>query len=97
MNWTEHPTNRRTTRAQQTAWRRQILTRDPQCQIRGPRCEGRAVEADHIIPVTEGGDELDLRNGQGACHPCHNDKTQAEARRGQARWKRKTERHPGLK
>ena len=97
VNWTEYPTIRRTTRAQQTAWERAIKTRDKHCQIAGPKCTGRVDEADHIIPIAEGGNELDLTNGQGACSNCHGEKTQQEARRGQHRWKRKPETHPGLK
>ena len=97
MSWTEYPTQRTATRSQQIAWERAIKARDKHCQIRGPRCTGRVDEADHIVPVAEGGAELDPANGQGACSTCHSDKTQAEARRGQHRWKRKTEPHPGLK
>ncbi|WP_341856420.1 HNH endonuclease signature motif containing protein [Brachybacterium sp. GPGPB12] len=97
VNWTEYPTTRRTSRAQQVTWERAVKARDKHCQIRGPRCTGHVDEADHIIPVAEGGAELDPNNGQGACTSRHGDKTQAEARRGQHRWKRKTEPHPGLK
>ena len=97
MNWTQYPTQRTATRAQETKWRNAILTRDPICKRQGPRCTHIATEADHILNIREGGKELDLTNGQGLCHNCHNDKTQEEARRGQHRWKRKTERHPGLK
>lgn len=97
MNWTTHPSIRTVTRAQRAAWAKQILTRDQHCQIRGPHCTGLATEADHIRNVAEGGNELDLANGQGACHNCHDEKTQDEATRGKNRWKRQPERHPGLR
>lgn len=68
------------------------------CQIQLAGCTGRADEADHIIPVAEGGDEFDLANGQGACSHCHGLKTREEARRGRARSygraKHRVERHP---
>lgn len=63
-------------------------------------CSGMAVEADHVVPIAEGGSELDPTNGQAACRPCHAMKTQAEARLGQrrhhARLRRQVERPPGL-
>lgn len=87
------------------AWRRAVLDRDAHtCQIRGPRCTGRATEADHVIPVAEGGPEFDPANGQAACPDCHKAKTAAEAARGRARAaaarpkaRREPERHPGLR
>lgn len=64
-------------------WRRAVLSRDKGiCQIKGPRCTRRATEADHKINIAEGGPEFDINNGQAACSPCHQDKTQAEATRG---------------
>lgn len=97
MNWATHPTRRYTNRTQQTKWRNQILARDKTCRMQGPRCTHIATEADHIINVADGGSELDPTNGQGLCRECHNDKTQAEARTARNKWKRPTERHPGLK
>ena len=56
------------------AWRRTRLTvleRDHhECQIRGPRCSGRATQVDHIIPKCDGGDE-NLDNLRAACQPCN--------------------------
>ena len=68
------------------AWRQAVLDRCGwRCQIGGPRCAGTATEADHVVPVAEGGAEYDLANGQGACGPCHSEKTKVEAARGRAR------------
>lgn len=97
MNWATHPSIRRAKRSQQIAWQKRVLARDPLCRIQGPDCTTIATEADHIVNVAEGGDELDLDNGQGACSNCHEQKTQDEATRGKNRWKRKPEKHPGLK
>lgn len=81
--------NPRTTTAAHRDWRTAVLRRDGfQCRIRGPRCIGRATEADHRTAVTEGGAPYDLTNGQAACTPCHRAKSSAEgnrARRAQRR------------
>lgn len=61
-----------------TAWRklaRKQLIREPLCSI----ClkEGRASMAeiaDHIKPITEGGERLDINNLQSLCRSCHNKK-----------------------
>jgi 5-methylcytosine-specific restriction protein A len=76
--------------------RRAILQRDPICR----HCHTRqSTIADHIIPVAEGGTDT-ITNGQGLCDPCHHTKTQAEARRGQARRRSRGQLpptpHPGL-
>jgi len=47
------------------------------CQTKGPGCERRATQADHIIPVAEGG-QTTMENGAGICVTCHKIKTQAE-------------------
>lgn len=87
--------------AQHRAWARAVKrAARGRCQINGPRCTGVAVHADHIIPVAEGGAEYDLSNGQGACEPCHDEKTRQEAARGRQRYygaaRRPPEPHPGL-
>ena len=54
--------------------RLRILHRDLwQCQIRGPRCLGKANEADHITPP-RGDETLQWAewNLRGACAPCNN-------------------------
>jgi 5-methylcytosine-specific restriction endonuclease McrA len=56
-------------------WRRireQILTRDPQCMIRGPKCTGRSTTVDHIVPLSVAPHLAhDLTNLRGACVPCN--------------------------
>ena len=82
INW---PTTQRTATAEHRAWRKRVLARAKGiCQIRGPGCTYRALEADHIVPVAEGGDDSDA-NGQAVCVACHRAKSQAEAIRGRRR------------
>lgn len=65
-------------------WRRLrlvILERDGyQCQIRGPRCEGKATDVDHIIPIADGGPEFEETNLRAACHPCNIMRAQVQKR-----------------
>ncbi|WP_143320106.1 HNH endonuclease [Cellulomonas iranensis] len=76
----------RTGTAEHKAWRREVLRAAKyQCQIRGPRCQGRAREADHIQNVAAGGALYDVANGQAACVPCHRSKTLREAQAGRNR------------
>lgn len=82
------------------AVRKVILHRDRICAHCG---EAPSTQADHIKPVSEGGDHSPS-NGQGLCDPCHDRKTRAEAKRGYKRWndrdrprqQRKPEKHPGI-
>lgn len=57
------------------AWRvvrQQAFERDGyRCQIRGPKCKGKATEVDHIIPVNDGGALYDLSNLRSACKTCN--------------------------
>ena len=75
-----------------------ILSRDRyQCQLAYPGCAGTATDADHVIPVFEGGND-EMTNGQAACPACHKLKTQAEAARARRRRARRpAPRHPGLR
>ena len=41
--------------------------------------EGDFWEADHIVPVAEGGGETSLDNFQTLCVPCHKEKTRRQA------------------
>lgn len=62
-------------------WRRDVMRRDDLCT-----CGAPATEADHIIPVADGGARYDVANGQGLCSPCHARKTRDEnAERNRAR------------
>jgi 5-methylcytosine-specific restriction protein A len=83
------------------AWRKlraEVLERDGyECQERGADCIGYADEVDHDHNVAAGGEELDPRNARAICGPCHRNKTRGESIRGQSAWKRKPEKHPGLR
>ena len=70
-----------------------VLDRDGwRCQIRGPRCTGRATDADHIVR----GDDHSLTNLQAACPPCHGRKSGQEGAAARPSINRPRERHPGL-
>jgi hypothetical protein len=45
------------------------------------KCGRRAREVDHIIPLSEGGNEFDLNNCQSLCRTCHLQKTISEMRK----------------
>jgi len=65
--------------------RRLVLAGEPLCRS----CDRRgivrsAAVVDHIVPKSEGGTD-DTDNLQPLCLACHNEKTQAEARRGRER------------
>jgi 5-methylcytosine-specific restriction endonuclease McrA len=62
------------------AWRQAVLTRDAwQCQACGRICaDKREAQADHIVPVNDGGSRYDLSNGQCLCASCHSRKTRAD-------------------
>jgi len=73
--------------------RRAVLERDGWvCQIQGPKCIGRANEADHIGANTD----HRLHMLQAACKPCHASKTGRDARAKQPNRARDPEPHPGL-
>ena len=63
-----------------------------ECQIRGPHCEERAVEVDHIDNTRGPAYDTDT-NLQAVCRPCHKVKTQQESYR--RRWY-KRERQPSI-
>lgn len=55
-------------------FREQVLTREPNCRA----CGQPATEADHIVPISQGGSHDDPANGQALCTSCHQRKTIAE-------------------
>ena len=70
--------------------RRVVLDRDGwRCQ----RCGGYGKEADHIVPLEQGGAMFDQSNLQCLCRDCHIAKTLAEAEAagrvapGRAEWR----------
>ena len=62
------------------AWRQAVLTRDAwQCQACRKICGGpRQAHADHVVPITQGGERYDIANGQTLCVSCHGRKTRGE-------------------
>lgn len=73
------------TRSQSQGWHDRVFaTYGDACA----HCGGQAAEADHIIPVSEGGSPDDLGNGQPLCRPCHATKTAAETARANRRRRR---------
>ena len=62
------------------AWRQAVLTRDAwQCRSCGRVCsDHREAHADHIVPVSQGGERYDVANGQCLCVRCHGRKTRDE-------------------
>lgn len=66
--------------ARHRAWRKAVLTADAwQCRSCGRVCAGeREAHADHIVPISEGGDRYDIGNGQCLCRSCHGRKTRRE-------------------
>lgn len=64
------------------AWRQAVLIRDAwQCQACGRVCaDKREAQADHVVPISQGGSRYDISNGQCLCIVCHGRKTRAEQR-----------------
>jgi 5-methylcytosine-specific restriction endonuclease McrA len=65
------------------AWkwaRSQQLLREPNCW-----CGAKASAVDHIVPIGEGGADLDPDNLQSLCKRHHGPKTLAESHRGMKR------------
>lgn len=56
-------------------WRRirdAVLTRDPYCMIRGPRCTGISTTVDHSVPLSVRPDLAHVpSNLRGACEACN--------------------------
>lgn len=64
-----------TDRKAERLWRRGVMRRDPMCRACGV---APSTDADHVIPVGDGGAPYDVANGQGLCHDCHDIKTRRE-------------------
>ena len=64
------------------AWRLAVLTRDAwACVDCGRVCHGREMHADHVKPISQGGERYDVANGQARCSACHARKTLQEQRK----------------
>ncbi|MGK2382442.1 HNH endonuclease [Gordonia tangerina] len=86
----------RTSSPQWRKIRRRLIAEDNRCALCG--ADGREVllEADHIVPVAQGGDDS-LGNARLLCQPCHRPKTAREAAYGRhGRRTRAPRQHPGL-
>ena len=61
-------------------WRQAVLTAAAwRCQACGRVCSGRGeAQADHIVPIAQGGSRYDVNNGQCLCLACHGRKTRRE-------------------
>ena len=64
------------------AWRQAVLTRDAwQCRSCGRVCASPGeAQADHVVPIAQGGERYDVDNGQTLCIRCHGRKTRGEQR-----------------
>ena len=61
------------------AWRQAVLTRcDWQCVDCGRVAYGREMHADHVVPISQGGERYDVANGAARCVSCHSRKTARE-------------------
>ena len=62
------------------AWRQAVLIRDAwQCRDCGRICANkREAQADHILPIAQGGERYAIDNGQCLCHSYHSRKTRRE-------------------
>ena len=73
------PSSQRTGRRDFSKTRAKVFARDHHaCTIKGPRCNGKAEECDHIIEVAAGGDD-EMPNLRAACRPCHRWRTAQRA------------------
>lgn len=102
MAWEKDRTRSPTSAVVTTAaWRKvraQVLKRDRnRCQLDEPGCTGQATQVDHIVNVADGGAPLDPTNLVSACPTCNGRKAQREATKARNAWKRKPEKHPGLR
>ena len=56
-----------------------MLTRcNWQCVDCGRVAHGREMHADHVVPISQGGERYDVWNGQARCVSCHARKTVRE-------------------
>ncbi len=63
--------------------RDEALTRDAfECR----KCGEKATDVDHVIEISDGGEEWDLENLQSLCDKCHKEKT-AQSRRARSKTK----------
>lgn len=75
---------RQLTRTQRRQFHDAVLAAHPVCEW--PGCSDPATEADHVIPIADGGAHDPATNGRALCTPHHDHVTRLEnARRNRAR------------
>lgn len=42
-----------------------------QCEVGGPKCNGRVQQVDHIVMLSMGGEKYDPLNCRPSCQPCN--------------------------
>lgn len=102
MTWSNEGSRARTSTRTHRANRTRIFARDNHaCQIRGPRCNGRAEHLDHrdnTLPPPAYDDDANL---QSACAPCNQWKAAYEGNAASAQRRAKlrlpSEPHPGMR
>lgn len=66
------------------AWRQAVLNAcNWQCVDCGRVAYGREMHADHVVPISQGGERYDVANGAARCQSCHSRKTARETRTGE--------------
>lgn len=62
------------------AWRQAVLNKcNWQCVDCGRVAHGRSMHADHVVPISQGGERYDVGNGEARCLSCHSRKTRRES------------------
>lgn len=100
MTWTRQGSRDRTSTPGHRNRRQRVFDRDGHtCQIRGPRCNGRAEHLDHIDNTRGPHYETDA-NTQASCAPCNQWKASREGNAAKAKRRARVTRtegkHPGL-
>ena len=85
-NWLKKPdAPKRITGRKLQKLRAQLFAASPLCvECRRKGLVERATERDHIVPLSEGGEDIPS-NVQGLCSPCHAAKSERERVRGLSR------------
>ena len=61
-------------------WRQAVLTKCNWACVDCSRvCHGKELHADHVKPISQGGERYDVDNGAARCAACHARKTRRES------------------
>lgn len=67
--------------------RKEVLARDNYiCQIGAPGCTVTAQEADHIVPISKGGEWWAPSNLRASCRACNNGRNKIRRTKGSREW-----------